>query len=166
MRTVLQRTLPQGPSEYSRLPESAQSPGKLETQPLLPCCCPCPTRATTAVQLLVWGAPSEAEQLPNSPPVLGCMGLLIRGLMGAKPPMVRLVTSRGCGRGMLTEGGLARTWPAPYHKSPHGHAPPLRPRKGSPLTFEPPARTKWRVLHTNMPPFSTSFLQCRKAEPR
>lgn len=36
---------------------------------------------------------------------------------------------------------------------------------GSPmlLTFEPPASTKWRVLQTNMPPFSTSFLQCRKA---
>lgn len=34
------------------------------------------------------------------------------------------------------------------------------------LTLEPPARTTWRVLQTNMPPFSTSFLQCKKAKPR
>lgn len=33
-------------------------------------------------------------------------------------------------------------------------------------TLEPPARTRCRVLQTNMPPFSTSFLQCRKAKPR
>lgn len=32
------------------------------------------------------------------------------------------------------------------------------------LTFKPPASTRWRVLQTNMPPFSTSFLQCRKAK--
>lgn len=30
------------------------------------------------------------------PPELGCIGLLIRGLMGTKPPAVTLVTSRGC----------------------------------------------------------------------
>lgn len=34
------------------------------------------------------------------------------------------------------------------------------------LTFEPPANTKCRALQTNIPPFSTSFLQCRKAKLR
>lgn len=32
----------------------------------------------------------------NLPPPPGCIGLLIRGLMGAKPPTVKLVTSLGC----------------------------------------------------------------------
>lgn len=33
------------------------------------------------------------------------------------------------------------------------------------LTLDPPANTRCLVLHTNMPPFSTSFLQWRKAKP-
>ena len=39
----------------------------------------------------------EPRQRLGPPPPPWCMGLLIRGLMGAKPPTVKLVTSLGCG---------------------------------------------------------------------
>lgn len=105
--------------------------------------------------LLPSGTPPQ-----RSPAPLGCIGLVIRGLMGVKPATVKLVTSRGCkkgekkGAGELGGGGLQ---PAPKQL---GGCPQRAP------TLEPPARTRCRVLQTNMPPFSTSFLQCRKAKPR
>lgn len=47
----------------------------------------------------------------HSPAPLGCIGLLIRGLMGAKPPTVKFVTSRGCKREKTVpgEGGSGKT---------------------------------------------------------
>lgn len=86
-------------------------------------------------------APSDAEQQqPNSPPALGCIGLLIRGLMGAKPPMVMLVTSRGCGMGTLIEEGARQTaLTAPSQKPPLTSPRPsqAKPAPSSPLSLQP-----------------------------
>lgn len=58
--------------------------------------------------------------LQRLPAPLGCIGLLIRGLMGAKLPTVKLVTSRGCGR------ERKRCWRAAATKA-QGHGPLQQP---------------------------------------
>lgn len=74
--------------------------------------------------LLPSGAPPQ-----RSPAPLGCIGLVIRGLMGVKPATVKLVTSRGCKKGEKKgAGGLGE-----------GCSPPQGSWRGSPEA--PPARS-------------------------
>lgn len=75
--------------------------------------------------LLPSGTPPQ-----HSPAPLGCIGLVIRGLMGVKPATVKLVTSRGCkkgekkGAGGLGGGAAARPKAA-------GGVPPARSHLGT-----------------------------------
>lgn len=112
------------------------------------------------------------------------MGLLIRGLIGANPPTVKLVTSLGWKnththtledgpKTAKTEKRKAATAAKSFEMKKYWNTwyysiVPINvsvQAANEMLTLDPPANTRCLVLHTNMPPFSTSFLQCRKAKP-